>query len=245
MQPVSVRSRVGFGLAALVGIALFAWLGCWQYQRGVQKRERLAQQTAALAAPVPTPLTDALRIADRSAVRNVVGRGRFQRSLLLLDGQQRDGRVGLRIFGIAQPDGVKNALMVDMGWLPLAPNRTMPALQSPIGERDLSGLLGPWPGQGLRAAPNPWPRDNRDSVLLSYLDAGEIERELGLTLHPGVLRLAPELDYGYARDLDPPTNMLPPERHFGYAVQWFGLAAAVLAVYLVLTWRSIRRKDLQ
>jgi cytochrome oxidase assembly protein ShyY1 len=34
--------------------------------------------------------------------------------------------------------------------------------------------------------------------------------------------------------------MLPPERHRAYAVQWFGLAATVLVIYLTLAWRALR-----
>ena len=43
------------------------------------------------------------------------------------------------------------------------------------------------------------------------------------------------------RDLDILPNTLTPERHLGYAVQWFGLAAAVFVVALVLTLRARRR----
>ena len=59
-------------------------------------------------------------------------------------------------------------------------------------------------------------------------------------LAPRVLKLDPDQPLGYARDLDVLPNTLPPERHIGYAVQWFGLAAAVLVTALLLTWRSRR-----
>jgi cytochrome oxidase assembly protein ShyY1 len=51
------------------------------------------------------------------------------------------------------------------------------------------------------------------------------------------LRLDPALPLGYQRDLDVLPNTLPPERHRGYAVQWFGLAVASLVTALVLTLR--------
>ena len=35
-------------------------------------------------------------------------------------------------------------------------------------------------------------------------------------------------------------NTLPPEKHRGYAVQWFALALAVLVTALVLTFRKAR-----
>jgi cytochrome oxidase assembly protein ShyY1 len=44
-----------------------------------------------------------------------------------------------------------------------------------------------------------------------------------------------------ARDLDILPNTLPPDRHLGYAVQWFGLALAVLVTALVVTFRKSPR----
>jgi surfeit locus 1 family protein len=36
--------------------------------------------------------------------------------------------------------------------------------------------------------------------------------------------------YAFAKPLDP----LPPERHFGYALTWWGMAIGLLGVYLAL-----------
>jgi cytochrome oxidase assembly protein ShyY1 len=33
---------------------------------------------------------------------------------------------------------------------------------------------------------------------------------------------------------------MEPEKHIGYAIQWFGLAATVVAVFVILAWRHIR-----
>jgi cytochrome oxidase assembly protein ShyY1 len=62
------------------------------------------------------------------------------------------------------------------------------------------------------------------------------------SLQVRVLRLDPALPGGYARDLELLPNTLPPSRHLGYAVQWFGLALTVLVVALVLEFRRHRRR---
>ena len=62
------------------------------------------------------------------------------------------------------------------------------------------------------------------------------------TLAPRVLKLDPALPIGYTRDLDILPNTLPPERHLGYAVQWFGLALAVFITALLLTLRTRRQR---
>ena len=89
------------------------------------------------------------------------------------------------------------------------------------------------------------------SAAAKGLELPAIARELKLStgIAPRVLRLDPQRaqdDAGVMlapgeRDLDILPNTLTPERHLGYAVQWFGLAAAVFVVALVLTLRARRR----
>ena len=57
-------------------------------------------------------------------------------------------------------------------------------------------------------------------------------------LAPRVLRLDPSLPLGHERDLEVLANTLPPEKHRGYAIQWFGLAFATLVVILLLWFRK-------
>jgi len=56
-------------------------------------------------------------------------------------------------------------------------------------------------------------------------------------LLPVVLRLAPESEHGYRRDWT--TVAFGPERHLGYAVQWFALAAAMLVILIILVRKKI------
>jgi cytochrome oxidase assembly protein ShyY1 len=56
-----------------------------------------------------------------------------------------------------------------------------------------------------------------------------------------VLRPAPDAGFGYVRDFEILPNTLPPERHLGYAVQWFALSAATAVIALLLTFRARRR----
>jgi cytochrome oxidase assembly protein ShyY1 len=81
------------------------------------------------------------------------------------------------------------------------------------------------------------------SLLTITLDLPLLRRALQLpTLAPRVLKLDPQSPIGYARDLDILPNTLPPQRHLGYAVQWFGLALTVLVTALVLTFRNPRQR---
>ena len=85
------------------------------------------------------------------------------------------------------------------------------------------------------------------SLLVIALDLPTLRAALGLeALAPRVLKLDPgqamAAGSGYARDLEILPNTLPPDRHLGYAVQWFALAAAMLVIALVLTFRKPGRR---
>ncbi|MDG6348912.1 SURF1 family cytochrome oxidase biogenesis protein, partial [Luteimonas sp. 8-5] len=85
------------------------------------------------------------------------------------------------------------------------------------------------------------------TLLAIALRPDALAAQLGLAaLSPRVLKLDPAQSLpadgpAYARDLDILPNTLPPDRHLGYAVQWFGLALAVLVTALVVTFRKSSR----
>jgi surfeit locus 1 family protein len=233
----SYAMRLVLAFAAALGVASFCALGVWQYGRGVEKRALLEQQRHASESAVPMPLQEAVE-RDLQVVSRVAGNVQYLPPLLLLDGQSREGRIGLRAYAVARPTP-EQGVLVDLGWLPMPSDRSLPDVKIPTALH-AEGLLAPWPGQGLRAAENPWPAQG-SAVLLTYLDRAEIERHVGFPLATQVLRLDPAQPYGFLRDRQLLPNTLPPERHFGYAVQWFALAATVAVVWLVLTWRSLRK----
>ncbi len=85
-------------------------------------------------------------------------------------------------------------------------------------------------------APPPvgWPR------IVNFPRMEQLSEWLGREVHPQVLLLdAPEPD-GYVRQWKPPG--MPPERHFGYAMQWYALGATVLGAWIVMGLHLRERK---
>lgn len=239
---MSRRARLAAGWTlALLAIALFVRLGLWQSGRADEKAAMLAAARAALGAPVHRTLAAAHDPARARGYDRAAGRGRFVGPPLWLDNQQRAGRVGVRAYRVFQP-GQGAPVLVDAGWLPIGPDRrVLPTLEMPAGDVEVRGLLAPPPSAGLRVGA-PLARQG-DAWLLVRVDMPAIGRALSLRapLAPRVLRLDPALPFGAARDLELLANTLLPEKHRGYAVQWFGLAITVLVIALVLTFRGPRR----
>ena len=227
---------VGWALAVLA-IASFTSLGCWQTRRAVEKQAMLDAAAQVLQARAPVPLAAAADPARRRDYDWSRGEGAFDaRGPLWLDNQQRGGRAGVRAYRLFVPDR-GTPLLVDLGWLPLPGDRTMPPIQRPPGRIEVRGLLTPPPSTGL-ALGGGLVRQG-EGWLLTRVDTVAIAASLGLSvpLAPRVLRLDPALPLGFDRDLQLLANTLPPDQHRGYALQWFALALLVLATALILTFR--------
>ncbi|MFL6593411.1 MAG: SURF1 family protein [Luteimonas sp.] len=226
---------------AMLGIALFARLGAWQLARMHEKQAMLAGVHLVLQQRRPQPLSvasDPMRARDYDWT---VADGRFvDAPAVLLDNQARDERPGVRAYRVFQPASPRVApVLVELGWLPVPADRRMPAVPRIAGPAHVAGLLAPPPSPGLgRAVAMPQADGN---LLALGLDMPTLRRDLHQPrLAARVLKLDPALPLGYVRDLDILPNTLPPTRHLGYAVQWFGLALTVLATALVLTFRKPR-----
>ena len=230
---------LGWTLAVLVA-AGFARLGVWQLARMHEKEAMLANVQEVLAKRIPQPLSLAADASRANEFDWAAGRGRFADApAVLLDNQSRDERAGVRAYRLFVPES-GGPVLVELGWLALPGDRAMPQVTAIPGDIDVRGLLLPPPSPGLVAATAN--RTSNATVLATALAAPNLPALLGAAkLPPRVLRLDPAMkDIGYARDLDVLPNTLPPSRHLGYAVQWFALAAAVLATAAVLTFRKPR-----
>ncbi len=235
-----MTTRILGWLFALSLAAGFSTLGFWQYGRGGDKAAYLADWSAAMSAPAqPLAGLGALDKVERpqqvSVNLSVPASGRW----LLLDNARLGSEVGLRTYVVARLQSGRG-LLVDLGWLAFDRARGLPELGELPPRIEGNGLLVPWPGQGIALAESAWPAPG-EAALLVRLDRERIAADAAADLVEGVLRLAPDPDSRFARDLDALPNTLPPEKHYGYALQWWGLAAATLVVALVLTFRRTPR----
>jgi len=241
-------------VAAVIVIALTCALGNWQLNRAHEKVARAARlQARAAEAPLlltPVPLQASPDLAER----RVRVRGRFDAAhTVLLDnrphGNGVDTRAGflvltpLRIAGggadagaDAGKPGQGASVLVLRGWLPRdAQDRSRIApFPTPDGEVVIEGTA-------LPAAPKVYNLGSASEAgqrIRQNLDLPAYAAELGVMFQPLVLEQSNETGDGLARDWAPAD--LGADRHYGYAFQWFGLAALTLVLLLALGWRRTR-----
>jgi len=231
-------------IAALAVIAATCALGNWQLGRAHEKIAR-AQRLQALAAQPPLEVGRTL-VSGPVAERRVHARGRFDADhTVLLDnrphGNGSDSRAGFMVLTPLRvsDDRAAPAVLVLRGWLPRdAQDRTRIApFATPAGEVDVEGTaLATVPrvfglGRGADAEAGQKIRQN--------VDIAAFARELGMPLQPFVLEQRSDNGDGLARDWAPAD--IGADRHYGYAFQWFGMAALTLVLLVALSWRRARR----
>lgn len=207
-------------------LPLLVMLGYWQLSRAEEKREILAAEAARREAP-PIPVTALLSEPEPAFVR-VSLRGRFDAShSVLLDNRVHKGQVGVELVQPFMDHPSGRWMLVNRGWMPWPDRRVAPTFETPPGEQQLTAWAYVPPGRSLVPIGNAtgWPRlVNRLAPLAVWEELRRPGVLLELRLEPGPATLTPNW----------PSVSMGPEKHQGYAVQWFALAAALLALFIHL-----------
>jgi surfeit locus 1 family protein len=241
------RSPAILFLAAVAVIGLTSRLGFWQLDRAAQKelREQAIQQRQGLPALNGAELAGSAAALDPMLWRNVALDGRWAADqTIYLENRQMRGRPG---FVVVTPlllsDG--RAVLVQRGWQPRdSDDRTK--LTPPATPTSTLRVIG-------RMAPPPGRLYEFDSASVGRIrqnvDVDAFAAETGLRLLPmSILMLQPTRsadkpdDDGLLRDWPQPAADV--HKHYGYAFQWFALAALTLCLYvwfqILRPWRARR-----
>jgi cytochrome oxidase assembly protein ShyY1 len=224
------RFRPGIAptLVVLALLPLLIWLGFWQLGRAEEKRLMLANYAERRAAP---PMSaEMLPATADPAYRRVQLRGSFDPGhSLLLDNSVRDGKPGVELIQPFHDQASGLWLMVNRGWLPWPDRRTPPAFDTPGSALNLDAWVYVSSGATFQLHPDAqtssWPK------LLTAIDPAMVWPQLG---HEGFAHEL-RLEAGAAAyRVDWPVVAMGPEKHQGYAVQWFAMATALFGLYLYL-----------
>ena len=222
----------------LAGVYAFCALGMWQMRRA-QEKERLFAAFANAAQSAPQPLSGALT-ANEDDFPHVGGLGVFdQEHGYLLDERAHDGRYGVDVIAVFHATGMSTPLLVDRGWVAWdhRPD-TQPAVPPlPSGTVQLFGIYAPFPGAGLAIGGDALPGQAHWPKLTLRLDHAAIAADLGQLVSERMLLLDAAADSGFVREWKP--NVMPPERHRAYAVQWFAFAVVALVIFVGQHWRKV------
>lgn len=221
-------------------------LGVWQLGRAAEKKDMQAMyERQANQAPLTLDARQwtAMQNSDdlsRLAYQRVDMRGRFDGDRqYLLDNRTRNGVAGFDVLTAFTPSDAAGGLIVNRGWIPLAESRSvLPALPVPGETLQVTGLIDiartPLPLLGESGYEQTgWPK------IVQRIDLQKMADGLGYRLLPVVVLLDTEAPAGFVREWKPYYG-IPASRHLGYAVQWFALALALIAIYVIVNARRIQ-----
>jgi len=205
-------------------------LANWQLNRAHEK-EGLAARLAVLAKDSPLVLSAAEVQARDVEWRRVTVHGRFvPRYGLLIDNRVYHGVAGYHVvmpLEIGTAGGSGRFVLVNRGWVAGNPDRSkLPDIRTPETAVDVTGLAVTPTRRFLELAPG-----TAEGRVWQNLTLDRYRKAFPIAIQPIVIEQDSTLDDGLVREWDPPN--LGVDRHYGYAFQWFALAATLLVFYLV------------
>ncbi len=219
------RRLLAPGLTTLALFGILLVLGFWQLHRLAWKEALLAEIAHAERAP-PVPLTN----APPPRFARVTASGTLRPGVFALYGDEiRDSGprpvMGAQLLQILDRPG--NApILVDLGWVPADAHTPAKPLEGPA---EVTGFARPAEHAGFLSAP-----DDPEGRRFYTLDPGAIGRALGV---PGLAPFTLVAEGPAPRSGPIPAEALPspPNNHLQYAWTWFGLAGALLVVFVAWT----------
>ncbi|CAA0116488.1 Uncharacterised protein [BD1-7 clade bacterium] len=210
--------------------------GFWQLDRANEKKTMQAAHSA-LVGEKPIAL-ERLAAAQWQDYRNVTARGHFIDKVILVDNQIYKGRFGYEVVQPLQLDN-GNVLMVSRGWhLGSLDRRVLPDIEPITTAVTVAGYLyRPKPNRMTDhlAAAEGWPKVVQGANVENMYSALGIDGKMRVDF---LLRLA--TDDGLILTPNWVVITMPPEKHLGYAFQWFAMAALLVVLFL---YTSVSRRS--
>ncbi|WP_286234304.1 SURF1 family protein [Thalassotalea sediminis] len=211
---------VAFTLLVFIGLIK---LGFWQLSRAVEKEQRIARIEAVQDAAYYS-LTDVLSLNVQENINDLPLKisGTFdEKFTFLLDNQTFNGQVGYRVLQVVSTN--MGAVLVNMGWIKGNKSRyILPNFKAETGQHIVKGHVRLVESGITLAEQNytnvTWP------LRIQQIELDKFSHIIGQKLLPFVLYLDKKEDIGFKKNWQ--AIVMPPEKHRGYAFQWFSLATA-------------------
>jgi cytochrome oxidase assembly protein ShyY1 len=233
---------------SLLVFSLLIKLGLWQLERAEEKDLRL-QQMQVYQNQAALKLDDVARLmsqnnqgaGDNKLKDDLLNdlpvglSGVFSDQVFLLDNQVHKGRAGYQVIRLFHDEPSAMKVLVNLGWIPGNTDRAIiPVVEQINGNKQFSGKLRviepPFVLADEDLLKEHWPQ----RIQAIYID--KIARFLDINLPPFVVYVDNNESPGYIKEWVP--IVMPPEKHRGYAFQWFSLAVAWVVLIVVAAIKS-------
>lgn len=238
-MPIRFRFRAIPFVAAGIAVAIGLSAGQWQMRRAAAK-EAIEAKLAARSAAAPLALHAAPVDVDKVEYRRVSVSGEFVGAWsVYLDNRPNNGAAGLYLLMPLKIEGTDRYVLVARGWIPR--DRTdrakLPSVVTPSGTVHIEGIARRNPGHLMQLGTA---EPVRPQAILQNLEIAEFAAASKLALQPILIEQTNDVQDGLTRNWPRPSNGI--EKHYGYAVQWYGLALTALLFFVVTGCRREPKK---
>lgn len=231
------RFRPGLAPTVLVVVLLpaFLALGFWQLERAAEK-ERLQASYDARAARPAVRIEPRVQSVETLQFYRVTARGRYEPQYqVLIDNRVHRGRAGYHVITPLRIEDSDVRVLVNRGWIPLGPDRAhRPDIETPREPQEIMGIATV-PAEKIFTLGDPAPLGLEWPQVWLHMDMKRYAQLVPFPVQPVVVLLDAQAPGGFVREwarLDAGIAV-----HYGYAFQWFALAAALTAGYLFIGLR--------
>lgn len=225
-------------LAGLFFFVLTLYLGNWQLARAEYKKALQAHYDSMQKDGV-VQLGAAPVNIDDVRYRMVEVRGAFVRDReILIDNRVYKTLAGYHVLTPFLIAGTGQHVLVNRGWLPVVGRQrdVLPEVRQVEGVVLLRGVaVEPQSRYFEFAGAAPQGR------LWQNLDFEQYRQRLGKPLHAVLLEQITDTGDGLVRDWPRPDTGV--DTHISYAIQWFGLAATIMVLWLVLNTKRNKKTE--
>lgn len=219
-------------IAYLCLLPILLALGIWQLNRAEEKRVLISLKEQRQSAEVLILSKTLPDTPEAYLYKPIQAIGHYDTDhQYLLDNQVNKGKAG---YFVLTPFMLKNenkAVLVNRGWLPLGKSRSgLPDIPVDSREITLNGRINRFPTVGLKLAGAEIPTDSWPAIV-QVVDTQVLAKQLGYPLFSFQVELDKQADDGFTREWHE-TLAMTPEKHIGYAVQWFLLALTLTVLFV-------------
>jgi surfeit locus 1 family protein len=234
-RPLQINLNWKLAIFSLTSLTLFIYLGIWQLDR---ESEKISLMQAVEARVNQVPLTASALFASGTSVDGlpVVIEGHYsEQQPLLKDNVVLAGRVGFEVLALFIDEATDIVFLVNRGFVPMGKTRDVLPQIPPTSQDRLSLTAHVYVSTALEQQFSVGELIDGLQIVQSA-DPKLLQTALNATVYPHLLRLDETTPSALPRYW--PVTSMSPEKHRGYAVQWFLMAIAVIIAFGYFTFRS-------
>ena len=218
-------------------LPILLYLSYWQVNRAIEKKEIWETNSVNKTLPPLSEQDFLVTDIENKSYRSVMIRGFFIDQSFFLDNRIYRSEKGYEVFTPFKSE-IERVYLINRGW---TNNIEQDFFSTPSGSQQIEGVISPFSKYGLSLKETdpkgPFPITVQE---LTYDLASDLLGE-ETNIEDVVIQLSPGSKGSY-EPIWGPTELKAP-RHWGYASQWFGLAMALVFLYIYFGYKQTNANE--